>query len=100
MSEKHAENDENYPRKNQVKCRWPQPSFELFSLLPKRISYQNVNGGIDRRACEVVKKKNAPLHSTCQPTDWPRRAEQGDEPRDKNRPGMPSKIRLKKGGKI
>jgi len=62
MSEKHAENDENYPRENQVKCRWPQPSFELFPLLPKRISNQDVSGGIGRRACEVVKKKNAPLH--------------------------------------
>src|ERR1035437_2030087 len=88
MSENHAKNQEDYPRKNQVKRRRPQPRFEQFPLLPKKISDQNVGGGIGRRPREVVKKKSAPGHfrHAGQQIGHDRR-KQEDEPRDKNRLG-------------
>jgi hypothetical protein len=88
MSENHAQNDENYSRENQIKHRWPQPSFELFPLLPKKISDQDVSGGVSSRPRKVVKKESAPLHfrDASQQVGHDGR-EQEDEPRDENRSG-------------
>src|ERR1017187_10342961 len=85
MSENHAWNHEGYPRENQVKRHGTQPGFEKFPLLPKKISDQDVTGGIDRRPREVVKKENAPWHfrHACQQIGRDGR-KQDDEPRDKN----------------
>jgi len=85
MPKNHAQNNEGYPRENQVKRCGAQPGFEKFPLLPKKIPDQDVTGGIDRRPREVVKKKNAPWHfrHACKHIGhdgW----KQSDEPRDKN----------------
>src|ERR1035437_4120581 len=88
MSENYAENQEDYPRENQVKRRGAQPGFEPFPLLPKEISNQNVTGGIGCRPYEVIKQINAPAHfrDACQQVGRDGR-KQGDEPRDKDRLG-------------
>jgi hypothetical protein len=48
MPEKHGQNNKDDSRKNQVKRRWTQPGSQPFPLLPKKISEQDVSGGIDR----------------------------------------------------
>src|ERR1039457_3818125 len=88
MSEKHAENHDDYPRENQVKRRRPQPGLEQFPFLPEKISDQGVGGGIGRRPRKVVKQKSAPWHfrHAGQQIDHDGR-KQEDEPCDKNRLG-------------
>src|ERR1039457_1330628 len=88
MSEKHAENHDDYPRENQVKRRRPQPGLEQFPFLPEKISDQGVSGGIGRRPRKVVKQKSVPRHfrHAGQQIDHDGR-KQEDEPRDKNRLG-------------
>src|ERR1019366_783215 len=85
MSEKHAQNNEDYAHENQVKRRGAQPGFEKFPLLPKEISDQDVTGGVGRRPREIVKQESAPGHlrHTGQQIGRDGR-KQGDEPRDKN----------------
>src|ERR1017187_2144696 len=85
MSENHAENQEDYPRENQVKRRGAQPGFEPFPLLPEEISDQDVTGGIGSRSREVIKEINAPGHfrHACQQIGRDGR-EQGDETCDEN----------------
>jgi hypothetical protein len=56
MSEEHPEHHEGYARENQIKRRGTQPGLELFPLLPKKISKQDVTDGIGRRPGEIVKK--------------------------------------------
>src|ERR1039457_5012046 len=85
MSENYAENNEDYPRENQVKRRGAQPGFEKFPLLPKEISDQDVTGGIGGRPREVIEQICAPGHfrHACQQIGRDGR-KQSDEPCDKN----------------
>jgi hypothetical protein len=88
MSENRPENQEDYPRENEVKRRGAQPGFQKFPPLPKKIPDQDVSGGIDSRPRKVVKEKDAPGHfrDACQQVGRDGR-KQGDEPRDKDRLG-------------
>src|ERR1035437_3341201 len=88
MSAKHAQNQENYPRANQVKRRGSQPGLEQFPFLPEKISDQGVGGGIGRRPREVVKKKSVPRHFRHAGQQiYHDGRKQEDEPCDKNRLG-------------
>jgi len=85
MPEQHAENQEGYPRENQVKGRGTQPGLKKFPLFPEKISDQDVTGGVARRTREVVKKKDAPWHFRHARQQIGRDGrKQDDEPRDKN----------------
>ena len=85
MSENHAQRNEGYSHEYQIKRRGTQPGFELFPLLPKKISDQDVTDGIGRRPGEIVKKKASPgnfRHAGQQVGRDGRK--QGDEPRNEN----------------